>query len=282
MFHPLKHLCIRRGSIYFLAAASALIAAGCATKSQKIDEELPPLEQAVVDAEEAVAETPNDAEAAYVLGNALFDASRLRDAQMEYLRAIQLDPTMAKAYTNAGVTSRLLGDTPAAVRLYRQSLALEPDDEITLRDMVIALRTTGDAAAQIPYLEQLMQLAPDDLGVQQNLAEAYMGAGEYAKALRLLERLKRANPGDVTYSLLSGWCHYGAEDWDKAVEIWKSVTMQDENVGEAHAGLAGAYYHLGRYEESWNSVYSCQRLGVPLTPDFITKLQDASGSLGAE
>src|SRR5690606_15372300 len=114
----------------------------------------------------------------------------------------------------------------------------------------------------------LQRIEPDDLLVQRQLAEAYMADRQYEAAIRVLERLKLAEPGNLLYELLIGWSYYGLEAWADAVRVWTAVTLRDPNAGEAHAGLAGAHFHAGDYDRAWRAVQECQRLGIPLTPDF--------------
>lgn len=46
------------------------------------------------------------------------------------LAAIQIDPTLPEAHTNAGIAHYKLGDRAAAIREWKQSLALRPDDKV--------------------------------------------------------------------------------------------------------------------------------------------------------
>ena len=61
------------------------------------------------------------------LGNALSELGRLDEARAEHERALEIDPSLDKAWVNLGVVHRLQGDLDEAERCYREALKLAPD-----------------------------------------------------------------------------------------------------------------------------------------------------------
>ena len=85
---------------------------------------------------------------------------------------------------------------------------------------------------------------------------------------------------DAGYRFKLGSCYYYLEDWEGAVSAWDEVIRTDPSHGPAHRGMAAAYWRLSDYDAAWRSVGECQRLGVAVPPDLISRLQEDSGRLG--
>ena len=98
--------------------------------------------EAVAANQEAVALSPQDAEAHSNLGNTLQEIDRLEEAEASYNQAIALKPDYAEAHNNLGVTLHELRRLEEAEASYNQAIALNPDYAeahnlgITLQELV--------------------------------------------------------------------------------------------------------------------------------------------------
>jgi Flp pilus assembly protein TadD len=110
-------------------------------------------QDAIVALREAVRLSPDDASARYNLGIALERAGWTDQAIAEYERAQKLDPGNATYRTGLAHTKRTLGyraqsqgKHELAVRLYKEVLALTPDDPLVWYNLSVSYTKLGKPA----------------------------------------------------------------------------------------------------------------------------------------
>lgn len=89
---------------------------------------------------------PSELEPMVKLGNALFDADRYTDAEKWYLAALEKNPKDITVRTDLGLTFflRQPRDIARALKEYEKSLAINPEHEVTLQNVVVAYKESGD------------------------------------------------------------------------------------------------------------------------------------------
>ena len=120
--------------------------------------------------------------------------SRERDwenAQRSFQRAIELNPTLTRTYTNY-VTSTLipLGRVDEATRLLEEALRADPLSLDVRRELAMVQIIAGKYEEAIANLERVRAVDPDFPFADLFLARALTFAGRLPEALRLWERLK--------------------------------------------------------------------------------------------
>jgi superkiller protein 3 len=138
-----------------------------------------------------LAKKPEDAIVHYDLGYAYSALNRPGDAKVEYERAIALDPKMAAAYLNLGVTL-LNADPAAAIAPLEKAAELSPDDARTKWLLGTALERNGKLPEAIDQYRAARKLDDADFKIRLSLGHALLGAGrasdaetEYRAALEL-------------------------------------------------------------------------------------------------
>ena len=86
------------------------------------------LDEARVELEQAVEQSPGSVKAHYNLGAVALARGELDEAEAHFRRALQLKPELAVAYNDLAVVAVQRGDRPGARKLLRKALALDPDD----------------------------------------------------------------------------------------------------------------------------------------------------------
>jgi tetratricopeptide (TPR) repeat protein len=119
----------------------------------------------------------------YVQASALDeDPSTYDDAERLYARAIQLDPSLAIAYTNLGNIRFRRGDEPAAEALYRRAIEVDPRQPEAHYNLGYVMLERGDAAGAASYFERALEGDPKFADAHFNLAMALEQLGERARA----------------------------------------------------------------------------------------------------
>jgi Flp pilus assembly protein TadD len=128
-----------------------------------------------------LAKKPDDAIVHYDLGYAYSALNRASDAKGEYERAIELDPKMAAAYLNLGITL-LASDPAAATDALQKAADLAPDDARTKRLLGAALERNGKLPLAIDEYQAAKKLDDQDFETRMALGHALLSAGRAADA----------------------------------------------------------------------------------------------------
>ncbi len=229
--------------------------------------------------EDAVKSSPDDAGAHYRLGNALFDQKRFEEACVHYDEAARLDPQHMAALCNKGLCLRNLGKRDEALAAYRAALDIQPNDEVTLQNMVVLL-LDGDPGELLEPLQRLSAMKPEDVDVNAELAKVLYRTERYKEGIAAFKRLIDLDPGfaDDYYNL--GLCYFNLEQYDNALTTWLTALAYDRKNPSVRKGLAVAYWKRKDYDRAWQAVRECQRLGISLDPEFLQSLQRDSRRAG--
>lgn len=133
------------------AALSKLLADAQAATDRK------DYEMAVKDYEGYLTKQPNDANVHFQLGYAYTAMQRASDAKAEYQKAIAIDPKMAPAYLNLGLTL-LETDPNEAVSILQKASELTPNEARPKFLLGLALERSGKLPAAIEQYESAKKL----------------------------------------------------------------------------------------------------------------------------
>jgi tetratricopeptide (TPR) repeat protein len=166
-------------------------------------------------------------EARLAAGDAAAREGRWADAQKEWTRASELDPSSAKALARAGYAAWQLGDRAKALAAWEQARGLSPQDPdaraglalvaLEARDAGSALELLtddvtplarlarararllrggpGDAQAALDELQPLLAVTPPAAETTYLAGSAQVALRRYADAQATFERLQQAHPG---------------------------------------------------------------------------------------
>lgn len=122
-----------------------------------------------------LAKKPDDAVVHYDLGYAYTALQRSADARTEYEKAVSLDPKMAPAYLNLGLTL-LASDPGAAVDPLQHAVELMPGEARPLLLLGTALEKSGKLAPAIDRYEAAHKLDARNFDIQFSLGRALLSA----------------------------------------------------------------------------------------------------------
>ena len=140
-----------------------------------------------------LAKKPDDATVHYDLGYVYTALHRPTDARSEYQKATSLDPKMAEAYQNLGLTF-LPDDPAAAVGPLQKAAELEPNDARKKWLLGTALEMSGKTESAIEQYEAAGKLDDKDADIQDSLAQSYLTVGRLADAETALQAAMGLNP----------------------------------------------------------------------------------------
>ncbi len=126
--------------------------------------------------------------------NALRDAGRQGDAEIAYLRSIELKPDLAAAHLNLADMAHAAGREETAIEHWQAGLALRPDRAVTWRRLVAALVAAGRQDEATRALESGAAHLPSDAWLLRCLADQRQVEGEAETAEALYRRAIAADP----------------------------------------------------------------------------------------
>ena len=140
---------------------------------------------------EVVAESPNDANARYLLGRTKFNEDNFADAISNFERAIVLKPKYVEAENNIGLAWRELNNPEKAEAAFQTAIEWQgahPVDEQPFLNLgsLLADQNKGEEAAS--YLKKAAELAPRNPTVHEQLSHLYTIQADIPKAQSELEQ----------------------------------------------------------------------------------------------
>jgi superkiller protein 3 len=128
-----------------------------------------------------LAKKPDDAVVHYDLGYAYTALQKPANAKSEYEKAIALDPKMAPAYQNLGVTL-IPTDPAAAIEPLQRAAELMPEDARTKWLLGVALEATKEDALAIEQYQAAEKLDAKNVEIRNSLGFALLRTGRGGEA----------------------------------------------------------------------------------------------------
>ncbi len=129
-------------------------------------------------AEALAREFPARAGSHYYAAARLFLGGQLPEALREAQRALDLEPTHARAQNLVGAIQASLGNTEAARAAFRAALVLNARDPATYQNLGLLELTAGNRAAAARLFVEALSLDPSLEAARRGLAEAGASAGK--------------------------------------------------------------------------------------------------------
>ncbi len=117
-------------------------------------------------------------------------------------------------------------DMPQAAKLYRQSLATDPNNPDLLSRALLYTAGAGNVDEAARLAERVVETAPDDRVARLALAVAAIKRHDFAEARAQIGKSAKGPFTALTLSLLDAWAAQGAGNTDAALASLKDVTTE--------------------------------------------------------
>lgn len=164
-------------------------------------------------------ETPDDADAWYLLGRTKYNENRFAEAVGCFQHTLALHPRDLSAEDNLGLAQQGLGQSDKAKEAYENAIAWQgsaPTDAQPFLNLGILLRESGDAAAAVSELKKAAALAPANPKAREELGRALESAGDLPGALSELEAAVQLAPNAAGLHFKLGQLYRRAGKNDRA------------------------------------------------------------------
>ncbi len=107
-------------------------------------------------------------------------------------------PRKARALLEYGIILSDVNQDSLAIRIFRKSLSINPDNVLTLNKLSLSLAKTGNIEEAVNTAERIVEINPNNFIANFNLAIFYEQAGKLKEALQMYRRCIRIDPSSKT------------------------------------------------------------------------------------
>ncbi len=176
--------------------------------------------------QQAIVADPDNAEAHFLLGLALFNLGEYPTARESFLKALELEPARAPAvHHNLGVLAYQTGEMETAVQEFKSALEADPNDPDSHYQLGATYLQIASSTSDLSYLtqaetefQQVLALAPGKPEALVGLGTLYLSQNKIAEATTLLEQAVQANPQMREALFYLGLAYYSKGDSASAKE----------------------------------------------------------------
>jgi predicted O-linked N-acetylglucosamine transferase (SPINDLY family) len=140
---------------------------------------------------------PEDGEAFFLLGLALFQLGHVAEAADKVRRAVSLDPAVAEYHCDLARILFTLNDFPGAIAASRKALELQPNFPEALFNLGNALCRTRLFEDGIDAYQHALIQRPDARDAANNLGMALLELGRIDGAIACFDQILASNPSDA-------------------------------------------------------------------------------------
>jgi tetratricopeptide (TPR) repeat protein len=229
-------------------------------------------DEAIASFKKTIELDPKHSHAYANLGAILCDFKKDPDAAIPYFRkAIELDPS-ASNYYNLGNALFDKAQWDEAIKAYKKTIELKPNDARSHELLASALKNKGLLDEAILICRKAIQLNPNSAEGHAILGRALRDKGQWDEAIACfrksieLDSKQARTLGDLSDALK------GKGLLDEAIDCCRKAVALDPKNSDAHLRLGVRLYEKGQFDEA----ASCARTAIELDP----KSAEAYGNLG--
>jgi tetratricopeptide (TPR) repeat protein/predicted Ser/Thr protein kinase len=207
-----------------------------------------PADSARVLSGETFTATSLEAMNAYARAQELSHQGKQDEAIKEYLRAINLDPNLGRAYGGLAVIYHSRGEQKKAEEYHAKALSLidRMSEREKYRTRAVWYLLTRNYQKATEECSALVREFPADSAGNSNLALAYFYARDMSHAVEAGRRAVELYPKNITPNYNLAWYSIGAADFDTAEKAAQKVLELNPEYEKAFVCLALSELALGR------------------------------------
>lgn len=189
-------------------------------------------------------------------GQALLEHD-LEAARAGYESCLKDAPPSPERLSNLGMAYAGLNQFDRAIPIYRQALALKPNDPTLHMNMGLAMLKTGQVKEAAKEFSLSLVADADSLKALELLAYCHLQLNEIELAAEEAERVHLAQPDDDSASLILGTCLLRLARYKAAIPLLY-FSMLKANVPQTHQLLGEAFLGVKAYNNALKEFLSAQ------------------------
>jgi tetratricopeptide (TPR) repeat protein len=215
---------------------------------------------ALKNGEIAVALDSSLGDAHLALANVLTTHTRLKDADMEYQRALKLQPEDPTTHEWYGANLSDLGRVEEALAEERRAEALDPLSPVIAVEVSMALFNTRRFQEASAWSLRALELDSTLTLAEQQLDWDYIFAGQAEKAVEVMERSFARDPGQNASRGNLIFSYAASGRWDDVRRLYHDLTRKSAQA--ADIDLLDAYLAVGDRQKALDVFERMNRHGI--------------------
>jgi tetratricopeptide (TPR) repeat protein len=206
------------------------------------------LDEAAAAAQWLVVHEPDELRGRFALANVYQRQNKLMEADQTLRDALRIDPGNLRVYGALARSMRERGDREGEMRIYREVLALDPDHLPTLIALGESQMDGNDLDGAIATFEEIERRFPEDMRSVVRLGFLKYEARDFAGAASRFERAAAADPQEYEYVFFLAVARRRMGDSEHAIEAFRSIPPEHKHYAEAHTQIASILERRGDYQ----------------------------------
>jgi predicted O-linked N-acetylglucosamine transferase (SPINDLY family) len=191
-------------------------------------------------------------------------AGRLTEADGIYRQILAIDPDNVEALHLQGTLASQMGQQEAALELIGRAIRLKPDLAVAHNNLGKILRDMGRTNEAIAAFQEAVRLKPDYAQAYSNLGSALGDNGQHDEAIAACRQAILINPAYAeAYVNLGNSLEYKGQT-DEAIANYRQAIRLKPDLAGAHSNLGNALSGKGQLDEA----IAFHRQAVGLNPDL--------------
>ena len=180
----------------------------------------------------------------------LHQAGRLAEAEDLYRRILAAQPRHFDSLHLLGVIFSQRGEHAAAVRQIEAAIAVNPGIAAAHNNRGVSLKALGRSSEALASFEQALGLAPDYLDAIRNRADALLDLRRFENALAGYDQAIALAPTVAPLFVRRGHALAALNRPEQAIDSYDRAIARDPNHRDAHLDRGIALAKLGRFDEA--------------------------------
>jgi tetratricopeptide (TPR) repeat protein len=181
----------------------------------------------------------------YFQAQKLVRSGNVEAAVSTYEKAVQIDPTFARAFVELGVVHFKLENYVAAESAFKRAAAIN-EDSCALCGIGMVYRATDRLEDAEATLKRSIQLSPTDDCPHEQLGRMYYDKKDYEKASASFQRVIELRPTGVAYHFLANSDFHRGKVIE-SLESYREAVKRRPKDEDVYIDFGRAYHELARY-----------------------------------
>lgn len=203
-------------------------------------------------ADKAIQANPNNHQAWYSKGKALFNLERHQEALAAYDKALQINPNYIQVWSERSLVLRRLGRVDEALISAEKAIQINPNFADGWKNRCGALVSLQRNQEALSACDKAVQLKPDFPQAWYNRGLVLMNLRRYEDSVSSFDKTVQLKPDYYKAWINRGSVLISLQRYEEAIASFDKA-IQIGNIPAAWYSRGTALYYLGRYEEALDS-----------------------------
>jgi tetratricopeptide (TPR) repeat protein len=195
-------------------------------------------DDAIGQCQEVLREDAKNVGAYRQLSEIYYSQGKFEMSQLTAQKAKTLAEGDAGIYNNMGVTYRLMGDEPAAIKEFQTAVKLDPNNIEANMNLGFVALNSGDYALANDAFAKVVAADPGNIDGKLGYAVALRGMKEYEKAAKIYDEILASSPNNqLAYFNAATLQEKYTKDYKKALKLLETYVAKnnsDGSIGPKH------------------------------------------------